>query len=169
MKHPVNARLMMAPLSLLTLAVGAIAAIAQPTGWLPEIWLQRGFAPNPLTIDGHTTGTLSARRVFDQQTTPTGPCLGYISNTPDHILTLDTFFDNLSVTVESERDTTLIVQGPGGIWCNDDSDSSNPRIAGQWLPGSYQIWVGAYHASKQSPYTLRIRDLRTAQNLEDTM
>jgi hypothetical protein len=169
MKKSADCRFIAVPLSLLVLALGNTVATAQTSQWLQEILLSRGFSPNPLSVDGYTTGTLSARRVLDQQQTPTGPCLGYISNTPDHILTLDSFFDYLSVTVESDKDTTLIVQGPGGIWCNDDSTGRNPAITGQWLEGTYQIWVGSYSPREQAVYTLRIRDIRPQANLKNAI
>ena len=59
---------------------------------------------------------------------------------------------------EAELDTTLIVAGPDGVWCNDDSGSQNPAIAGEWLAGSYRIWVGNYQAGEVPRYELSITD-----------
>lgn len=62
--------------------------------------------------------------------------------------------------MQSPKDTTIIVRGPGGIWCNDDFKGKNPGIAGQWLPGTYSIWVGSYDQTKYHPYVLRITERR---------
>ncbi|MDB9523974.1 hypothetical protein PN480_18785, partial [Dolichospermum circinale CS-1225] len=53
-------------------------------------------------------------------------------------------------------DTTMIIKGPGGTWCNDDFDGNNPGVVGEWLPGTYQIWIGSYKENDSLPYTLKI-------------
>lgn len=73
-------------------------------------------------------------------------------------MVLETNFSNLEMRVESDLDTTLVISGPGGVWCNDDSGSKNPAIAGAWLPGTYRIWVGAYRAEQVPDYRLLIQD-----------
>jgi hypothetical protein len=60
--------------------------------------------------------------------------------------------------VESEADTTLVIQGPGGVWCNDDNQGKNPAIAGDWLAGEYRVWIGSYRPSDVPNYDLYIRD-----------
>jgi hypothetical protein len=145
-------------LGVIALWGGDPATMAQPAASPPEILLNRGFAPNPMQITGNSGGEIPVTRVVVQKRTPTGLCLGYISPQPNHILTLETFFNYLAITVDSLQDTTLIVQGPGGIWCNDDTQGHNPAIAGQWQPGSYHIWVGSYAMTQADDYTLLIRD-----------
>lgn len=129
------------------------AAVAQLTG----IRLAAGFTPNPTVLTGTGGGDRPAAEVVNTRTTTTGPCLGYISPTPHEGVILDSNFANLEMRVESELDTTLIVTGPGGVWCNDDSGSQNPAIAGAWLPGEYQVWVGAYQADQTPDYELFIQ------------
>jgi hypothetical protein len=51
-----------------------------------------------------------------------------------------------------------VVRGPGGTWCNDDYTNMNPGIAGQWLSGTYQIWVGSYQEDQYYPYVIRISE-----------
>lgn len=132
-------------------------ALAQPAPRPPEtVRINPNFTPNPLEISGVTGGAIAVQDVIGRKRTPTGMCLGYVDRTPDHILTLGTFFDQLNVRVESQEDTTLIVRGPGGLWCNDDTDGHNPSITGQWLQGTYQIWVGTYARNQSFPYTLVI-------------
>jgi len=50
----------------------------------------------------------------------------------------------------------LLVKGPGGTWCNDDVSDRNPIIAGEWLSGTYSIWVGSYEQNASFPYLLEI-------------
>lgn len=73
---------------------------------------------------------------------------------------LTQFFNYLSLQVQSTEDTTLIIRGPGGTWCNDDSAGKNPGIAGQWLSGSYEVWVGSYQRNTYHPYVIRISEVR---------
>jgi hypothetical protein len=58
--------------------------------------------------------------------------------------------------VESPQDTTILISGPGGTWCNDDFEGKNPGIAGQWLAGTYKVWVGSYDKNNYHPYIIRI-------------
>lgn len=123
------------------------------------VTLSRGFTPNPMRLEGTGGGDRPAQAVVKTRQTPTGLCLGYVSLTPDEEITLSDRFANLKLSVESELDTTLIVQGPGGVWCSDDSqDSDDPMIAGEWLPGIYRVWIGAYRAGEVPDYDLYIDD-----------
>ena len=128
------------------------AAIAQ------SLTLDADFMPNPSTTEGTGGGDRFAADVVNTANSPTGPCLGYISTAPHEEVVLEANFSDLEMRVESDLDTTLVISGPGGIWCNDDSGSKNPAIAGAWLPGTYQIWVGAYRADQTPDYTLLIQD-----------
>ncbi|MEM9816325.1 MAG: hypothetical protein AAF827_07980 [Cyanobacteria bacterium P01_D01_bin.6] len=131
-------------------------AVAQPS----FVTLAAGFAPNPTELAGTGGGDRWAVNVVGITNTSTGPCVGYISESPHEEVTLETGFANLEMRVESDLDTTLVITGPGGIWCNDDSGSKNPVIAGAWLPGQYQVWIGAYQAGQVPDYTLYIQDRR---------
>jgi hypothetical protein len=92
------------------------------------------------------------------ETPPTGPCQGFMDEVPDHTLKLTSKFDYLKLVVESPADTTMIIKGPGGTWCNDDFNGKNPGIVGEWLPGTYQIWIGSYKEDESLPYTLKITE-----------
>jgi len=120
--------------------------------------LATGFTPNPTVLKGKGGGDRPASAVVNTRNTPTGPCLGYISETPHEEVILDSNFANLEMRVESDVDTTLIITGPGGVWCNDDSQGKNPAIAGAWLPGIYRVWVGAYRAEQTPDYEFYIQD-----------
>lgn len=125
-----------------------------------NVTLSPNFSPDPTTVRGISGGPLSASNVAGRTETATGPCTGFVDEQPDHTIQLTEFFDYLSIQVESPEDTTLVVRGPGGSWCNDDYQNSNPGIAGQWLSGSYEVWVGSYNQDSYHPYVIRITDRR---------
>ena len=120
--------------------------------------LETGFTPNPMVLRGTGGGDRQAAEVVNTQHTSTGPCLGFISSNPHEEITLENSFANLEMSVESASDTTLVISGPGGVWCNDDSHGRNPAITGEWLPGSYRVWVGSYTSSDEPTYELSISD-----------
>lgn len=89
-------------------------------------------------------------------------CTGFADVNPDHILTLQDDFDQLTLQVDSGgNDTTLLVQGPTPevIRCGEDTDRRNrdAQISDTgWLAGSYQIWVGAHHQGQRHSYSLTV-------------
>jgi hypothetical protein len=52
----------------------------------------------------------------------------------------------------------MLIRGPGGSWCSDDVSDRNPVIAGEWLPGKYEVWVGSYEANMSFPYLLELSE-----------
>jgi len=72
---------------------------------------------------------------------------------------LTSFFNYLAIEVQSPEDTTIVIKGPGGSWCNDEYQGKNPGLAGQWQPGTYGIWVGSYDKSKFHPYIIKISEV----------
>ncbi len=149
-------------LASIAMLTGALVGLGE--GWQSQaaiaqsLTLGANFRPNPTTVAGTGGGDRPAADVVETANSPTGPCLGYISTTPHEEVVLETNFSNLEMRVESDLDTTLVISGPGGVWCNDDSGSKNPAIAGAWLPGTYRIWVGAYRAEQVPDYRLLIQD-----------
>lgn len=121
-----------------------------------NVTLNPGFAPDPSIVRGISGGEISASEVATRTETATGACTGFVDEQPDHTVVLTSVFNFLDFQVESPEDTTLIVRGPGGTWCNDDYSGKNPGIAGQWLSGTYQIWVGSYRQNEYSPYVIRM-------------
>ena len=109
-----------------------------------------------LNVSGISGGTVKALEIAKTNNTPTGYCDGFVNPQPNHVFRIDTFFANLKLEIESSADTTILVKGAGGIWCNDDSGSANPMIEGQWQPGVYQIWVGSYRANSNDGYKIKI-------------
>lgn len=155
------ARLSLSGLTLLGLI--SFLAMASPgytqsssSSLLRDIELAPGFRPDPLTVEGISGGREPTEVIAETSSTATGACVGFVDEQPDHELTLRSDFNFLALEVESQQDTVLLLKGPGGVWCNDDSVNHNPRIAGEWLAGSYSVWVGSYGQGRYYPYTLYI-------------
>ncbi|TAF10978.1 MAG: hypothetical protein EAZ77_02375 [Nostocales cyanobacterium] len=125
-----------------------------------DLTINSQFSPDPLTVRGMSGGSVDGNLVAERKETPTGPCTGFVDQAPDHKLELKSKFDYLKLQVKSPKDTTIMIKGPGGTWCNDDFDGKNPGIVGEWLPGTYEIWVGSYIQGKYFPYTLEITQVK---------
>lgn len=125
-----------------------------------NVTIGANFSPNPLTVRGISGGSVPGKNVAGRAETANGPCVGFVDEQPDHTLVLKDFFNSLSLQVQSPEDTTMIVRGPGGSWCNDDSEGKNPGIAGEWLAGTYNVWVGSFDQTNSHPYILRISENR---------
>ena len=126
-----------------------------------EHTLNENFSPNPYILDGVSGGNTQGNTITNRESTFTGSCNGYMQSQPDYEIILNESFEQLSMEVISEVDTTLIVQGvDGGVWCNDDYGEStqpqNPRLDGSWNAGNYRVWVGSYSQNSYHPYQLRI-------------
>lgn len=88
-------------------------------------------------------------------------CLGYGNEKPDHVLILAEEMNRLSVSVMSEGDTTLLVEGPRGIDCNDNYRRTSRDAAiedGTWPAGTYRIWVGAFERGDRIDYKLLVAE-----------
>ncbi|WP_397573106.1 hypothetical protein [Silanimonas sp.] len=73
-----------------------------------------GFTPDPQTGTGTTGGARDAAQAFG------GQCSGSIDTTPDHVITV-TSAVNLKLYTTSTTDSTLVMRGPSGTFCDDDS------------------------------------------------
>ncbi|MGB3294241.1 MAG: hypothetical protein WBB01_14735 [Phormidesmis sp.] len=95
-------------------------------------------------------------------------CLGYGRRNPDYILELTERQPQLSIAVESNGgDTTLLIQGPRGIDCNDNYRREHQDAAvtaENWPPGTYRIWVGAFNRGDRLDYSLRVFDPEAASD-----
>ena len=139
------------------------ASLANPDPPMPmfeNVNIGNGFKPDPKTIRGISGGGERARDIVRLVETPNGPCAGFVARNPSHTLVLNSPFNYLRLQVKSPDDTTIVITGPGGTWCNDDYDGKNAGIAGQWLPGSYNIWVGSYQKDKYTPYIIQITQVQ---------
>lgn len=121
-----------------------------------KITIGEAIEPNPIVVRGKSGGKFSAIEIVETENTATGFCNGFIGRKPNHILVLSDFLEYLKLEVASDSDTTIVVQGPGGVWCNDDAETANPAIEGEWQPGKYKIWVGSYQENAKEEYQLSI-------------
>jgi hypothetical protein len=150
------ARLVIAPILLLAIA----PTQAQSPQSLDVVTIGPRFSPNPLEVKSFAGGDMLVKDLVGRTKTPTGECVGYAKAKPNSTIELTDFFESLSIVVQSTEDTALIIQGPGGIWCNDDYQGKNPGVSGQWLPGTYKIWVSSYASNRSPAYALRITEKR---------
>ncbi|EKQ69242.1 hypothetical protein OsccyDRAFT_1867 [Leptolyngbyaceae cyanobacterium JSC-12] len=147
-----------AAIAAITTMVISISHIQLAHSQPANLTLSPQFSPNPLELRGKGGGSEAVSEIVRQATTPTGPCTGFASATPNHTVTLKAFFKGLSVEVESPQDTALAIRGPGGVWCNDDFQGKNPGVSGQWLAGKYEIWISTYAKNQIAPYVLRLSE-----------
>lgn len=149
---------------LAVVGVGAIAPasaqIVRNQPMFTDVTLAPRFIPDPTQVRGLSGGEYYAEQVAGRLKTETGSCVGFVNEKPDHEIRLTEFFQYLNMQVFSAGDTVLLVRGPGGTWCSDDRTAAGPSIAGQWLPGTYEIWVGSVDASEYTPYQLEFTEVR---------
>ena len=138
-------------MSLKSVLVAGIAAVAISGAASAQDWslnptfgsvsLNAGFMPDPYTVSITAGGTIDARSASG------GQCQGMIANAPDFRLYYGAGSLPLYLGARSDRDTTLVVNGPDGSWyCDDDSgDGLNPLIYfSRPMSGQYDIWIGTY-------------------------
>ena len=123
-----------------------------------NIIINKNAVSQTIAVSGTSGGTIEVLEITKTKNTPTGYCHGFVNSQPNHFLKIDTFFENLRLEIESLADTTVLVKGDRGIWCNDDAGTANPVIEGQWQPGIYQVWVGSYQSDSKYSYQLKITD-----------
>jgi hypothetical protein len=146
--------------SLAGVAFAAMPAIAQDISAEPTyetVHLSAGFTPDPYTVELSSGGSIDAETLSSQ-------CRGYIANSPDVRLVYESGSGVLPliIKVESDADTTLVVNAPNGSWyCDDDTgDGLNPLMRFEDPDGGrYEIWVGTYSDSSLEDATLSFSEL----------
>ena len=121
-----------------------------------QLTLSAGFSDDPRTVDVMAGGEVDA-------STGNGVCWGQINQAPDLWVTYgagDAY--DLYLSMESDVDTTLVVQGPDGAWhCDDDTAGNlNPglRIADP-VAGRYAVWAGRFSEAAEAPATIYVSEL----------
>ncbi|HEY9620727.1 MAG TPA: hypothetical protein V6C78_10175 [Crinalium sp.] len=142
----------------LFIAAGTIPVLAQSANFDP-LTLSPGFAPATGTVQGYTGGSFSLSAIANRDRAG-NLCLGYADSTPDHIMTLQQNFPQLTLQVDSGgNDTTLVIEGPNNVVrCADDTDRTNKDASitdSNWPSGTYRIWVGAIASGARYDYTLQ--------------
>lgn len=118
--------------------------------------LNAGFLPDPHVRNLTAGGSIRAQTRFSS-------CRGYIANAPDYSVYYTAGSSPLIFTVDADRDTTLVINGPDASWyCDDDGADSplNPLVRFN-NPGSgrYDIWVGTYSSGAGVPATLFVSEI----------
>ncbi|MEM9037763.1 MAG: hypothetical protein AAGD18_24465 [Actinomycetota bacterium] len=126
---------------------------ALPT--IEHLYLDAGFTPDPLFLDGAAGGPIDAGMVG---------CTGYIAEEPDYIVDWYGATEQLSFAflASNGADTTMAVLDPyGAWWCADDSgDSLDPIVFVPWPgDGEYAIWIGTYVANDYAEGSFVVSEL----------
>jgi hypothetical protein len=121
-----------------------------------SVTLQAGFTPDPHVRNLTAGGAISASSRFSS-------CRGYIADAPDYSVYYTAGSLPLIFTVDADRDTTLVINGPDTQWyCDDDGAESplNPMVRfNQPQSGRYDVWVGTYFQGTGVPASLFVSEL----------
>lgn len=117
-----------------------------------QVTIGRGYAAPPDQFEGVAGGEIDASYLGR---TREGPCRGFATALPDHQIVLTERATNVELSVRSRADTLLLVHGPDGWRCNDDTNGSHPRLRGQLGAGTYRVWVATYDGT-YAPYRLSL-------------
>lgn len=141
------------------LLAAAVPASAQDFNATPNygtINLRTGFTPDPNVVSVQSGGSLDASRIDSH-------CAGFITSAPDVRLVYTAGSLPLIISVASQSDTTLVVNGPDGRWyCDDDGGANglNPSLRfSRPASGRYEIWVGTYGRAALQRARLSISEL----------
>jgi len=140
-------------------AVAAVPAVAQDYNQRPNyttLTINSGFEPDPQTVNLQSGGNIDASSISSS-------CRGFISNAPDVRVVYTPGRYPLIISVNSDADTTLVVNAPDGRWyCDDDSGQRglNPMVRfNNPQQGRYEIWVGTYGRAQLQSATLAISEV----------
>eukprot|EP00933_Yihiella_yeosuensis_P015916 TRINITY_DN13740_c0_g2_i1.p1 TRINITY_DN13740_c0_g2~~TRINITY_DN13740_c0_g2_i1.p1 ORF type:complete len:263 (-),score=-11.66 TRINITY_DN13740_c0_g2_i1:43-831(-) len=145
-----------------SLGLAAVAATATAQDYSADpsfgsVTLSAGFTPDPHSRNLTAGGSIRAQDRFST-------CRGYIANAPDYSVyyTAGSTFP-LIFTVDSDSDTTLVINGPDTRWyCDDDGaeEPLNPMVRfNSPQSGRYDIWVGTYSRGSNVPATLFVSEV----------
>lgn len=117
--------------------------------------LHAGFSPDPRVVGGSAVGEVPAKTLHRR-------CRGWISETPDYLVTADTAFFRLHVLGRSSSDVLLVVRKPDGtVLCNDNrSGSKDPMIRSEFPIGTTQVWVGVQEEGARADYRLGFSEVK---------
>jgi hypothetical protein len=139
------------------------------SGCLTLVALAQSANFEPLTLTaakptgmvmGSTGGSTSLPAIVSNSDRNNNKCLGFGDPTPDHLLVLKQPLPKLRLRVDSNGgDTTLVVVGPDGIRCGDDTGSNKDASLTDvnWSPGTYRVWVGSATPGARRSYKLMAR------------
>jgi hypothetical protein len=99
---------------------------------------------DPIILNGKSGGSLLSK-------------CGYLSKSTNHVMEITEALPYLRLSIESEGNPTLLVDGPGGRFCvlTDNYTHGKPELSGYWPAGKYLIYVGEL-SKQQYSYTLTV-------------
>ncbi|HEY9889813.1 MAG TPA: hypothetical protein V6D02_15505 [Candidatus Obscuribacterales bacterium] len=120
------------------------------------------YPPTGASVTGRTVGVFALANIASRDQSG-NLCAGFADTNPDHIITLQSDFPSLTVTVNSGEDTTLLIQGPddNSVRCGQDISRANldAQVSGNnWRAGTYRVWVGAHNQNQRFSYTLTVQE-----------
>lgn len=139
----------------IAMILAAVLWVAPASAMFEDFDLSPGFLPDPAVGTGLSGGRVDATA---HGNTSHGACTGMIDSSPDHTMVLRRDFSRLRVHVVAQQDTSLVIRGPDGLRCNDDSDGLNPMVEGYWPAGTYQIYVGSVDSGTHE-YDISVSEL----------
>jgi hypothetical protein len=110
------------------------------------------FTPDPQIYAGKAGGDQPLQSIATSNVN--GQCQGLAELTPNHSLAVQKNFGFLSLKVSGDRDLSLLVKGPDGIYCRN---GKSPELSGSWVSGNYDIWVGTANGDRTT-YQLSISE-----------
>ena len=117
-----------------------------------------GFTPDPVNVNVVSGGVFNARNMG----LPSG-CIGWVTRTPDYIVRFTGYSQRLRFFVQSQADTTLVINDAQGNWvCDDDggNEGLNPAISfSNPVSGQYDVWVGTFMQGDLQDSTLSVSEL----------
>jgi hypothetical protein len=118
--------------------------------------LATGFQPDPFVVQVQSGGSIDAQSINPG-------CKGFIASAPDVRVNFTAGALPLIISVASDADTTLVVNGPDGAWyCDDDGGQygHNPALRfGHPQSGQYDIWIGTSGSSSLQAAQLNVSEL----------
>lgn len=140
---------------------GAVSPLAAEMVSFEGRELGPDFSAEDGSVSGHTGGSYSLAAV-ENRDRDNNPCLGYGDSRPDHIVVLKADFAALTFQLDSGgKDTTLMLKGPVGVICGDDTDTVNldDRVSAKgFKAGIYRVWVGTIEPGDRQNYRLTITE-----------
>ena len=126
------------PIALLGFALVPMLLSAAPT-MSQEVLkpISPRFTPDPQVYSSQTSGDQPLQSIAISNVN--GQCQGLASQKPNHSLMVQKNFGFLSLKVTGDRDLSLLVKGPDGIYCRN---GKSPELSGAWISGKYDVWVG---------------------------
>lgn len=141
-----------APIAAQSLNIGGSSSHFGRTSLAP------GFTPDPFAVSVVSGGDIHV----PSQNLASG-CVGYATATPDYIIDITGPMDYLSIYVEGNGDTGLVINDANGGWsCDDDGHTgTNPKVTLYNAPaGQYDIWISSYTSGESISGTLHLTEIR---------